>query len=67
VYAGLVQKIEGPLQICSRRALHATYVPSKWNGERIWLVALIGGVVEQEDKLGALEREILAEITPEAK
>ena len=67
VHVGLVQKIEGPLEICSCRALHATYVPSKWNGERIWLVALIGKVVEQEDKLGALEREILAEITPEAK
>ena len=67
VHVGLVQKIDGPLEICSRRALHATYVPSKWQGERIWLVALIGKVVEQDDKLGALEREIIAELTPGAK
>ena len=64
VKAGDVQKISGPLEICTSGALHATYIPSKWKGERIWLVALIGEVVEQEDKLGALEREIIAEITP---
>jgi hypothetical protein len=58
-----VQKIEGPLKICTEKALHATYRLDKWQGDRIWLVALKGEVVEQEDKLGALEREILAELT----
>jgi hypothetical protein len=60
---GTVQKIEGPLKICTAKALHATYRLDKWSGDRIWLVALKGQVVEQEDKLGALEREILAELT----
>jgi hypothetical protein len=63
VSVGTVQKIDGPLKICTAKALHATYLPSKWTGERIWLVALKGEVIEQEDKLGALEREILAELT----
>jgi len=60
---GTIQKIEGPLRICTSKALHATYNPSKWHGERIWLVALKGEIVEEEDKLGGLEREILAELT----
>jgi len=60
---GTIQKIEGPLKICTPKALHATYRLDKWQGERIWLVALKGEIVEQEDKLGALEREILAELT----
>ena len=62
---GDIQKVPGPLNLCNAGTLHATYIPSKWKGERIWLVAMIGEVVEQEDKLGALEREIIAEITPQ--
>jgi hypothetical protein len=54
----------GPLNLCNAGTLHATYIPSKWKGERIWLVAMIGEVIEQDDKLGALEREIIAQITP---
>ena len=60
---GTIQKIDGPLEICTKRALHATYRLDKWKGDRVWLVALKGEIVEQEDKLGALEREILAELT----
>ena len=63
VDVGTIQKIDGPLKLCTRNALHATYRLDKWQGERIWLVALKGKVVEQEDKLGALEREIIAELT----
>jgi hypothetical protein len=63
----MVQKIDGPLEICTRHALHATYIPSKWKGDRVWLVALKGQVVEHEDKLGALEREIIADITPKER
>src|SRR5204863_703811 len=64
---GLVQKIDGPLKICSKWALHGTLNPSAWKGERIWLVALKGEVQEEGDKFGALEREIIAEITPAKK
>ena len=63
VDVGTIQKIEGPLKICTAQALHATYRLDQWKGDRIWLVALKGKVVEQDDKLGALEREILAELT----
>ncbi len=59
---GLVQETEGPLEICTRRALHATVNPEKWKGERLWLVALFGETQQREDKLGALKREIIAEV-----
>jgi hypothetical protein len=62
VSAGVVQEIPGPLEICTRRALHATLNPEKWQGERLWLVALFGEVQTSDDKLGALKREILAEV-----
>ncbi len=60
--AGLVQEIPGPLEICTANALHATLDPSKWKGERLWLVALFGETQHQDDKLGALKREIIAEV-----
>ena len=66
VKAGDVQKLPGPLSLCQKGTLHATYNVSKWEGERIWLVAMIGKIAEQEDKIGALEREIIADITPGA-
>ena len=34
---------------------------TKWKGEKLWLVLLYPPVVEQEDKLGSLKREILME------
>jgi hypothetical protein len=61
---GLVEEIAGPLEICTRRALHATHEPTKWPGKRLWIVALWGEVQRHEDKLGALKREFLAEVTP---
>jgi hypothetical protein len=60
--AGLLQEIAGPLEICSARALHATLDPMKWDGARLWIVALLGEVQRQEDKLGALRREIVGEV-----
>jgi hypothetical protein len=59
---GLIQEVKGPLELCSKRALHATLIPSAWEGERLWLVALYGEVQEQDGKLGALKREIIREI-----
>ena len=59
---GLVQKVQGPLELCTNRALHATLKHDKWNGERLWVVALKGDVQISEDKCGALEREILGEV-----
>jgi hypothetical protein len=62
---GLVEEIPGPLQICTRNALHATRSPGKWKGQRMWVVALYGDVQYDEDgdKYGALKREFLAELT----
>jgi hypothetical protein len=60
---GLVQQINGPLNICTSRALHATLDPGKWEGDRLWLVDLFGEVQTSDDKLGALKREIIAEVT----
>jgi hypothetical protein len=58
----MVEEIKGPLEVCTPNALHATLSPWKWKGERCFVVALIGEVQEQEDKMGALKREILAEV-----
>ena len=59
---GDMQEVAGPLEVASSRALHATLDPQKWKGERLWIVALYGDVVQGEDKMGALKREILAEL-----
>ena len=59
---GLVQEIQGPLALCTRNALHATLDPWKWKGERWWVVALHGKVETDEHKLGALKREIVADL-----
>ena len=61
VAPGTIEEIEGPLKICSRHALHATFVPPKWKGERWWIVALIGEVQCEDDKAGALKREVIGE------
>jgi hypothetical protein len=56
-----VEIAPGPLELCSKGTLHATLLPPKWKGERWWIVALIGDVVDGDDKLGALQREIVGE------
>jgi hypothetical protein len=61
VTPGTVEKITGPLQLCTRKALHATLIVPKWTGERVWVVALIGEVQGDEEKFGALQREIIGE------
>jgi hypothetical protein len=61
VAPGTVEEIAGPLQICTKNALHATFIPPKWKGERWWLVALIGETQTEGDKVGALKREVIGE------
>jgi hypothetical protein len=58
---GTLDEVRGPLALCGARALHATLEPGKWRGDRVWIVALFGEVQHQEDKCGALRREILGE------
>jgi hypothetical protein len=62
VVPGTIEKIDGPLKICTRNALHATLAPNKWKGERLWVVALHGEVQFGKDKIGALTREIIGEV-----
>ena len=60
---GLVEELPGPLpESCGRGAFHATLNPQKWNGERLWIVAMHGEVRHGEDKLWGLKREFLAEV-----
>ena len=61
VKPGDVQETPGPLSLCGRGTLHATLRPEKWKGGRIWLVALLGQTVGDEEKMGALKREIIGE------
>ena len=58
---GTVQREKGPLRLCEPGTLHATLIPPKWKGERWWVVALIGDVIGDDEKMGALEREIVGE------
>jgi hypothetical protein len=60
--AGLRQMTAGPLNLCHAGVLHATLNPDKWEGGRLWIVALRGEVARQNDKLGALDREIIGEV-----
>ena len=53
---GLVEKINGPLSICTSNALHGTLNLKKWKGEHYWIVALKNPVQKQEDKMASLER-----------
>jgi hypothetical protein len=64
VEPGTVQELSGPLRLCGSGALHATLLPHKWKGDRLWVVALWGPVEEDDDKMGALKREIIAEALP---
>ena len=58
---GSTHKAPGPLNLCHSGTLHATLIPPKWTGERWWIVALIGEVQGDDEKYGALEREIIGE------
>ena len=58
---GVIHTSPGPLSLCSRGTLHATLIPPKWHGDRWWIVAMYGEVAWQDDKCGALRREILGE------
>src|SRR5208337_1914675 len=58
----LFEKLDGPLKICTASALHATLDPPKYEGERLWLVALAGELQFVDDKIGTLEREIICEV-----
>ena len=58
---GIIHKESGPLDLCNNGTLHATLIPPKWKGERWWVVALIGEVIGDDEKYGALEREIIGE------
>ena len=62
VTEGTVHKTRGPLNLCSKGTLHATLNPGKWKGERLWVVAMIGEIEVDSDKVGALQREILGEV-----
>jgi hypothetical protein len=60
---GVIHTAPGPLNLCNAGTLHATLLPPKWKGERWWIVALTGEVIGDEEKYGALSREILGEAT----
>ena len=65
VRSGLVQTVQGPLEICGPRALHGTRSPHKWFDERVWVAGFVGEVQKEEDKIGSLQREIIGEVYPE--
>ena len=58
---GVIHTAPGPLNLCHGGTLHATHLPPKWKGERWWIVAMIGETAIDDDKIGALKREIIGE------
>jgi len=58
---GVVHEVRGPLNLCHSNTLHATMLPGKWKGERLWIVALHGEVIGDDEKFGCLKREIIGE------
>jgi len=62
VIPGSVQEIAGPLEICTPRALHGTFNPSQWKGDRLWLVALYPPIQRDGDKIASLKRKIICEV-----
>jgi hypothetical protein len=58
---GVIHTAPGPINLCKAGTLHATLLPPKWHGARIWIVALIGDVIGDGEKYGALHREIIGE------
>jgi hypothetical protein len=59
---GLVERITGPLTLCTKNALHGTLLPSNWEGDRWWVVALDEPVQWQDHKAGSLTRTFLADL-----
>lgn len=59
---GVVHRADGPLALCRPGTLHATLDPPRWAGARLWVVALHGEVIGNEEKYGCLERELLGEV-----
>lgn len=59
---GLTETIDGPLEICTAKGLHGTIDPTKWKGERWWIVALHEPVQKQEDKIASLKRTFLVDL-----
>ena len=57
---GDIESVEGPLAICTPRALHGTMNPEKWKGDYWWIVALREPVQQQDDKLASLSRRMVA-------
>lgn len=64
VHVGLVQELAGKLPTsCGEGAFHATLDISKWNGERLWVVAMYGETrSDGSDKFWGMKREFLAEV-----
>ena len=63
VKVGDMHAASGPLRLCNAGTLHATFNPDKWRGERLWIVAMYGEIAVDSDKIGALKREIVAEVS----
>lgn len=60
---GTIETATGPLRDeCGSGQLHATFMPTKWCGERWWVVALIGDLRGDDEKYWALQRVVIGEI-----
>lgn len=59
---GAIHEVNGPLELCTPRALHATMQPHRWFGTRVWVVAMLRKIIGDDNRLGSLRREVIGEI-----
>jgi len=69
VRSGLVQEVHpsnGQIIPCSANALHATFDVKSWAvlNCKIWVVAMVGKIVEEQNKICALKRRIIGAYRP---
>jgi len=67
VTEGDIQEESGPLELCEAGTLHSTLIPTKWQGSRIWIVAMYPPFIGEPKKYGSLKREIICEVTDKLK
>lgn len=59
---GMGEIVSGNLTLCTSSALHATLRPPRWNGSRLWIVALLGEVIGDDEKFASQHRIIIGEV-----
>ena len=59
-YEGAIHTVDGPMEICTETALHATFNPLRWKYEAIWLCKMYYPLIYSDhSKICSQKREIV--------